>query len=152
MFVSFVHICRNYAFPKNIDDQRLQEASRAFAAGILSALKNQSTSPVYVNLGLDIWRYVTYNEGTASQHRGNFLFEKNDLVRFKYLPSHWWYFFNVHGEGCGIDFPIKVKPVLSWTPAHFVKKVDKLIHAPRIPIEKICITIIRRGYNMDNIN
>lgn len=80
------------------------------------------------------------------------LFEKNDFARLKHLPAHWWYFFNERSEGLAIDFPIKVKPVLSWTPAHFFKKDGKLCQASRFPMEKISITIVKRPCNLQNID
>ena len=32
------------------------------------------------------------------------------------LPPDWWYFLNEHGEGKKVDFPMKIKPVLGWSP------------------------------------
>jgi hypothetical protein len=103
-------------------------------------------------MDLDIWRYVTYNKGTESNHRGHVLFEKEDFTRLRHLPVNWWYYFNNHGEGRAIDFPLKAKPVLSWSPAHFFKKDGKLCLASRFPMEKISITIVKRACDLDNID
>ena len=52
------------------------------------------------------------------------MYSKKDFSRFKWLPDSWWYYLNEHGEGNAVDFPIKIKAVLSWSPAHFIKKVQ----------------------------
>lgn len=99
---------------------------------------------------LDIWRYVTHKKGKPSQHRGHFLFEKEDLSRLK-LSMHWWYYMSEHGEGMAIDFPLKIKPVLSWSPSHYIVKQGIVCKAPRFPVEKLCITVIKRPCNLANL-
>ena len=89
--------CSNYDKP-TIIAQRLQEQCRLFCFGVTSALKSQSSSPVYINMDLDVWRFITYGKGTVSEHRGNHLFEKDDMVRLKYYPNDWWHYLNQDGE------------------------------------------------------
>ena len=70
---------RSYKQPMKVTNERLQEACRQFACGILSALKSPSLSSIYINLEHDIWRYVTFNKGKSSEHRGHFLFTNQEL-------------------------------------------------------------------------
>ena len=143
-------IYRKYNIPK-IGEERLQEACRQFCSGVASAIKSPSSSPLYVNVDLDIWRYVTFGNGVASEHRGHYLFQKNDLGKLKYLPENWWYQVNDDGQGTAVKFPIKIKPILSWSSSRYMKKDRKLVKAPRFPLEKLCITIIRRACNINNL-
>jgi hypothetical protein len=142
---------RNYDKPP-VTDSQLEEECRNFCVGMTSALKSPRSSPVYTNMSLDVWRFVTCGKGVASEHRGNQLFEKDDLARFKYLPEDWWYYMNQDGEGVAVDFPFKARPVLSWSPQKITQKGGKLVKAARFPIEKVCLTIIRRACNTDNIS
>ena len=130
--------------PIQISDERLIEGSRRFAAGVLTGLKSSSLSPFYVDMELHIWCFISYNKGTPSEHRGHFLFHKDDFTKSKYLSQHWWYFLNEHGEGFAIDFPIKIKPVLSWSPAHYFNKHGLLCKAPRFPLEKLCMEVAKK--------
>lgn len=41
---------------------------------------------------------------------------KNYFGRLPMLPTDWWYYLNQHGEGKRIDYPIKVKVVIAWSP------------------------------------
>ena len=60
------------------------------------------------------WTNV-YGRGEVSKHRGYKLYKKMDFVALKYLPENWWYHVNKSGEGIAVDFPMKVRPVLSWS-------------------------------------
>jgi hypothetical protein len=94
---------------------------------------------------------VTFGKGVPSEHRGHFLFEKNDFNQLKYLPENWWYQLNNDGQGTAVKFPIKIKPILSWSSSCNMKKYGKLVKAPRFPLEKLCITIVRSACNINNI-
>ncbi|KAK2550529.1 hypothetical protein P5673_028728 [Acropora cervicornis] len=96
--------------PPKPREERLQEAAYHFAGRILSALKNSAISPFYVYIHLD-----------------------HDFERFTALPEHWWYYLDEHGEGRAVDFPIKIKPLLTWSPAHHIKRAD----AFTLPFQKI---------------
>lgn len=109
-------------------------------------------SPFYVHMHLDVWRFLSYKKGTGSQHRGHVLYCKNDFVRFTTLPMYWWYYLDMHGEGKAVDFPLKIKPVLTWSPAHHYRKGGKLVQASQFPMEKLCITLIKRACDIDNLD
>jgi hypothetical protein len=80
------------------------------------------------------------------------LYSKNDFGRFKALPDYWWYYLDQHGEGKALDFPIKIKPIVSWSPIQYIVKSGKFVKASRFPVEKLCITIAKRACNIDNID
>ena len=74
-----------------VNEKRLQKASAQFAAGVVNGLKSGSFSPFNLNIDLDIWRHITYQKGKPCNHKGQFLFWKNDFNRLsKYLSSHWF--------------------------------------------------------------
>ena len=33
-------------------------------------------------------------------------------------------------KGRAVDFPIKIKPLLTWSPAHHIKRAGRLVKAP----------------------
>ena len=131
--------------------ERLQAASSNFTCAVHSALRSQSTLPVYADIPLDVWRHITYQKGIPSEHCGHPLLQKGDLASMKYLPDNWCYAANEKASGIEIDFPFKAKPVLSWSPKVFVKGVNgEMTLAKRFPREKICLTIIRKPFDIDN--
>lgn len=133
-----------------IADERLQRASSQICCGISTALRTQRVHPCYIPIDLDIWRYVTNGQGQPSEHSGHVLLQQNELSRFKHLPQDWWYHLNSDGDGVAIDFPFKAKPILSWSAKKLIKDGSgNLVEAKRHPIEKVCLTIIRKPFNAD---
>ncbi len=145
-----MYIFRGYENPPRPSAQRLHEASRQIYQGILSVLKSKSRNPIYIIMDLDIWRYVSHGKGKASQHKGFKLFALDDLSRLP-LPDQWWYWLNVHSEGQAILPPLKIKPVLSWTAKKHVFKDNKLSQAPQVPIEKLCLDLLKHPCNVNNL-
>ena len=143
----FAIMFRNFENPP-ITDESLQAASASFTCAVHSALRGQRTLPVYAEMGLDVWRNVTYRKGVPSEHRGHMLLQKADMVKLAHLPSNWWYVANENGSGIQVDFPFKAKPVLSWSPKLFFKDTNgNMVAAKRYPREKICLNIIRKPFN-----
>ena len=144
-------IHRGYEKLPRPDSEKLHEASRHFYQGILTSLKSKSISPVHVPMQHDIWRYITNGKGTASRHTGFWLYSIPDLSRLP-LPEHWWYFLNKsHEEGYAVQPPMKIKPVLSWTFPRKIRKDNKIMAAPRLPVERLRIDILKRPCNSENI-
>ena len=132
-------------------DEQLQEASRQFTLGLHCSLKSTSNLPVYIQMRLDVWRYVVHKKGTPSEHRGHMMLGKEDVHRLKFIPTNWWYVLDLHGEGTAVEFPIKVKPVLSWSPSTYMTKEGRLCKAPRLPNERLSISILKKPCNTDTI-
>ena len=38
---------------------------------------------IYINIELDVWRYITANSGTPSEHKGYMMYEKEDFDCFE---------------------------------------------------------------------
>ena len=111
-----------------------------------------SRSAIYVWMDHDVWRYIVNGKGTASLHRGHQMFQKDDLHKLA-LPYHWWYYFDKNGEGQAIDFPIKIKAVIGWTQAHYMcLNKDSIVQAPRMPLEKLSISIVKKACNVQNLH
>lgn len=101
-------------------------------------------------MDFDIWRYVINGKGKESDHKGFWMYSIRDMCRL-HLPDNWWYSLNLHGEGHAILPPLKIKQVLSWTCKHQILEDNILTQAPRMPIEKLCIDILRRPCNINNL-
>lgn len=142
-------VSRGYESPPKHSASRLESTARAFACGVLHLLKSKAICNGYINLDLDCWRYITQGKGTPSEHRGYFLFNKNDFGRLPMLPPDWWYCFNQHGEGKKV--PMKIKPVIGWSPKKYVFDGKKVIPGPRFPIEKLSVSFARLPCNEKNL-
>lgn len=142
---------KSFESPPKPSDAKLEEASREFYHGILSSLRAKFLSPVYVKMDLDLLRYVSVNGGTESRHAGYRLYQIEDFSRLNELPQNWWYFLNRDGEGQAVKPPLKIRRFPSWTPAIQVFREGKLLPSPRMPLEKICVDILRRPCSVENL-
>lgn len=111
----------------------------------------KSLSPVSIKMDLDLWRYISFNRGAESRHTDYQLYQIEDFSRFEKLPHNWWHFLNRDAEGQAVKPPLKIKPVLSWTPVIQVFREGMLMPSPRNPLEKICVDILRRPCGVDNL-
>ena len=141
----------SYLKPPKPDIARLEIASRDFLIGIQACLKGKSLAPASINMDLDVWRFITSNRGMPSQHKGYTLHQKEDFKRFETLPSDWYYLLNEFGEGKAIDFPIKAGSTVSWSKLTYQHINGKLQKSPRVPVEKICVHILRRACDISNL-
>jgi len=101
---------------------------------------------------LDVWRYLMYKKEMAPQHQGHVLCSKQDFSRFTTLPDYWWYYLDQHCQGKGVDFHIKIKLVLSWSPVHYVEREGKLVKVPRFTVKKLCLTTVKRACDFSNLD
>ena len=134
-----------------MSNERLQEACRHFLLGVSKCLRSRSVAPAYIDMDLDIWRSMTGGKGMESNHSGHKLYQLEDFSQVKYLPENWWYHINEKGSGLAVDFPLKAKPILSWSSTTYMKKDGKFVKAPKTPVEKICLTIIRRACSANTL-
>ena len=59
-----------------------------------------------------------------------------------------------HSEGIAVHFLINVKPVFSWSPFHlfiYYFSNGKVYKAQQFPLEKLCMTIVKRPWNINNL-
>ena len=78
--------------------------------------------------------------------------KKKTLVTWIYRKhGGWWYNLDNNGEGRAINFPIKIKPLLSWTPKRYVVQNGKLMQAERTPVEKAKIHFARRACSAETL-
>lgn len=129
---------RQYQRPNRPSQPRLEEAARQFYTGTLSALKSSSVSPIYIPMDLDIWRYIVQDKGKDSEHKGFKLYDLEDMQKLNTLPKYWWYYLNQHGEGQAVKPPMKIKPVLSWSPATNIIYNGRVVEGASAPGKITC--------------
>ena len=117
----------------------------------MAALDGKSLAPIYIQMDLDIWRYVSNNKGVNAEHHGHKLYGKDDFSRLSTLPQNWWFYLNERGVGSAIHFPITIKPILNWSVAVHVRQRSQLVAGPRMPLEKLCVRVVKRPCNVSNL-
>ena len=151
--LSFFSSCmlRSYESPTKPDEGRIEQASRNFYNAIARALKGKSTTPVDAQIDLDLQRWLWKGKGVQSEHLGYKLYEKQDFCNLD-IEESWWYHLDSNGEGRAISFPIKIKPVLLWSPKRYIVQNRELMQAERMPIEKAKIHFSRRACSAETLS
>ncbi|XP_032221228.2 uncharacterized protein LOC125564402 [Nematostella vectensis] len=145
-------LIRSYLFPV-ITPERLENASALFLEGITSILKSKAVKAVHsteIRIDHDIVRYIFKGCGKLAADKKSMFYEKSDFKRFG-LPVYWYYCLDEHGQGITVDFPIKIKTVLSYTKAYYIVSCGKLEKSPTSPVEKIVITLNRKACDQHNL-
>ena len=112
---------------------------------MLTSVKGKFSAPVDVQIDFDVQRYLWGERGVVSEHPGYKLYNKEDFLHFTSLPESWWYYLDLHGQDKAVDFPLKVKPLLSWTPVQYIKENGMLKQAPQAPVEKVIIHFLQES-------
>ena len=133
-----IGLFRSYENPPMPEQYRLEKGGINFSQAILTALKRNS--------GI-----CGEREGVVSEHRGSRLYQKEDFYYHTTLPDMWWYYLDIHGEDRAVDFPIKFKPVLSWTSAYYIFQNGQLKQARMSPIEKIKVHFSKKACSTETV-
>ena len=120
---------------------------------MLRSVRGKSSAPVDVQIDFDVQRYLWGDRGVVFEHPGYKLYHKEDFFRFTTLPEGWWYYLDLHGQGKSVDFPLKMKPLLSWTPVQYIKDTcnGMLKQAPRAPVERVIIHFCKKACNITKL-
>ena len=78
------------------------------------------------------------------------LYEKGDFYKFQ-LPDYLDYYLNELGQGIAIDFPVKLKSILSFGKKIYLVKNGNINLAPSPPIDKVVIFVNRKACDSNNI-
>ncbi|XP_031559337.1 uncharacterized protein LOC116295605 [Actinia tenebrosa] len=146
------HLIRTYDNPV-ITRERIQHGAALFLEAVLTILKSNAVKVSYsaeIRLDHDIVRYVFRGKGKQAADGVCMLYDKYDFIRFD-LPEYWYYYLHELGQGIAIDFPIKLKTVLSFVKKRYLISNGQLKLAPNSPIEKVIIFVNRRACGCNNI-
>ncbi|XP_028394782.1 uncharacterized protein LOC114518939 isoform X1 [Dendronephthya gigantea] len=114
----------------------------ALACGLLEQLKSRSTLPTVITFRHDVLNYFFNGKGKTSNERGSILLNKEDFRRCCF-PDNWDRVVDSIGDGVKIDFPVKLRAFLSWSPRthHLVK--GTVVPSPRYRPEKLSISMCK---------
>jgi len=121
--------------------------------GVSSILKSKSVKSLHstdIRIDHDIMRYIFRGLGEVSADNHSMLYERADFDRFN-LPPYWYYCLNEHGQGIAVDFPVKIRLMLSYTNTYYIVSSGKLQKTPISPIEKVLITLNRKACDQHNL-
>lgn len=109
---------------------------------VLEHLKSKSSLPTTIPFRHDVFNYLFKDRGYKSNDRGYILLEKRDFDRCRF-PSNWHQLVDVIGDGVQIDFPVKVRLFLSWSPKNHTLAGKTIQPLPRYCLEKLSLVFCK---------
>ena len=111
-----------------------------FISSISKSLKCGTirASKLCIDFRLDVFRYLFKDKGSGK------LYERTDF-NSEYFSEGWWFVQDKNGDGCCIDFPIKLRPVVKFSPKVYSKSSDgRIVEKLRSYSEMVHITLLKR--------
>lgn len=117
------------------------------ACGLLEQLKSRSVLPTVIPFRHDVFEYFFGGKGEKSNERGAILLNEGDFDACD-LPKDWDNVVDHIGDGLRIDFPVKIRPFLSWSPKTHALVGGTIVPSPRYRPEKISISICKTAFSL----
>ena len=87
------------------------------------------------------------DKGRKSNDSGYILLEKQDFIRC-HFPNGWHRLIDSIGDGVQIDFPVKVRLFLSWSPKTHSLTGESITPCPRYRPEKLSISFCKAACSL----
>ena len=121
---------------------RIADASEGLHIGILEQLKSKSQLPTVIAFNHTYFYFLFKDKGQKSNYSGYILLEKQDFIRC-HFPNGWHRLKDSIGDGVQIDFPVKVRLFLSWSPKTHSLTGESITPCPRYRPEKLSISFCK---------
>ena len=137
----FLFLLRSFFDPR-ISRDDIQDATEALHCGILEHLKSKSSLSTVISFKHRHFSFIFKNKGQKSNDSGHILLEKEDFSRCHFL-NQWDMIVEELGDGVKIDFPVKVRLFLSWSPKNHTMAGESIVPLPRYRPEKLSLSFCK---------
>ena len=96
-----------------------------------------------VEFRLDVYNYLFKGKGTKPPSGRGLLFNLEDFDS-TFFCDNWFVSYDKLGNGCAIDFPIRLQAVLKQGPVRYIKTSSRLVRQPRVYVESLIVTVVKR--------
>jgi len=97
-----------------------------------------------VNFRTDVFRFLFKNRGRTSEHGSGHLYELDDFNPV-YFPPDWFKAFDKLGDGCEVEFPIRMCSRLKWSAVVYGKCSTNVLSPKEKCYEETCsVWLIKR--------
>ena len=140
LFLTFYAHCRCFESPSPAY-RVIADAVSSFRAAVDRSLKAglNCNNRIEIEFRVDVFKYLFSGKGrTPPTGRGLFY----DLEDFDatFFTSNWYIAYDKLGDGCCVDFPIRLESKLKWSSVVFTSSRTM---KPKLFTEIICITLVK---------
>ena len=144
--MSCMNFYRSFLHPSPSNRVIMDYTSKMVAA-IQKSLKAGTLrdNKVSLEFSSDVYRFMFQGKGLKNRN-GWQLMTQQDMESCCCLPKDWHTRWDSLGDGCSIDFPLKLKWKLKWSPVHYRKlRSGELEKKKQSFSETLDIFIVKKG-------
>ena len=137
--------CRYFADPKpSIRD--ILDSTSAFCNAINRSLKMgvNKECRLTVNFHSDVFRFLFKDRGSEYPHGKGRLYVLEDF-NTTYFPTDWYRVNDRLGDGCKIDFPMRLLSKVKWSPTVYATHGESAaVHPKKKYFDEVCIAWVAK--------
>ena len=119
-----------------------------FMSGLSGCLKSGAIRKCQftVEFRMDVFRYLFRDRGTKPTRGLGKLYQKVDFSE-QFFSSEWDKVYDRLGDGCQVDFPIRMHSKLRWSPIVYTQGEDgMLVHKPQSFSEVVVLNVVKKHF------
>ena len=94
-----------------------------------------------LNMQTDVFQFLFADKGIIAE-RGYKEYGRDDFDD-RYFTDEWYVKYDQNGDGCAVEFPIKMKSCVTWTRCKaFSKKIE--IHVKKLFFERLYVFVVKK--------
>lgn len=93
---------------------------------------------ITVNFCTDVFRFLFNNKGTDYTHGRGHIYKLDDFDA-TYFPKDWYKTYDRLGDGCEIEFPVRMYSKLKWSPVFFTYDNTSGVSPKNTHFEEVCV-------------
>ena len=95
---------------------------------------------------MDVFRYLFRDRGTKPTRGVGKLYQKVDFSE-QFFSSEWDNVYDRLGDGCQVDFPIRMHSKLRWSPIVYTQGEDGvLVHKQQSFSEVVVLNVVKKHF------
>lgn len=120
----------------------IADAVSTFKAAVHRSLKSgvNCNNRIDFEFRVDVFRYLFNGKGRAPPN-GRGLFYDLDDFNTTYFSDGWYVVYDKLGDGCTVDFPIRLESKLKWSSQVFYSNGNV---KPKVFTEMISVTLVKQ--------
>ena len=134
---------RSYSHPQP-SPSLIRDAISSFLCSLHSSL-NVGTircCKFSIEFRIDIYNFLFDGKGSKPTSGKGLLYYQDDF-HSEYFSEDWFLSYDRLGNGCCVDFPIRMQPTLKQGPTRYLRRNSELVKQKRVYLEYLVVNIVK---------
>lgn len=145
MIFHYFHFCRNYEDPSP-PFRVVSDSVSSLILGIQGSLRRgiNLNCKFNVEFRIDVFSYLFSSKGSLPPSGQGKLYNLDDFNP-TFFPGNWFIVYDKLGNGCKVDFPVRLESKLKWSPTVYEKLPNgTVVVREKIFTEVLVVTLVKK--------